>query len=93
MLTLAAVAWAGMALTGMAGSGAIILGGGLALSTTAVGMQVRGGRGWVWVWVGTIILGVALAGAWGLGLSATAAGMQARGASAGRLPGRPSLAT
>ena len=38
-----------MALTGgaLGGPGAIILGGGLALSTTAVGMQARrGGRGW-----------------------------------------------
>ncbi len=44
VLTLAAVAWTGMALTGgaLGGPGAIILGGGLALSTTAVGMQVGG---------------------------------------------------
>jgi Kef-type K+ transport system membrane component KefB len=43
VITLAAVAYAGMALTGgaLGGPGAIILGGGLALSTTAVGMQVR----------------------------------------------------
>ena len=43
VLTLAAVAYTGMALTGgtLGGPGAIILGGGLALSTTAVGMQVR----------------------------------------------------
>lgn len=42
VITLAAVAYAGMALTGgaLGGPGAIILGGGLALSTTAVGMQV-----------------------------------------------------
>jgi hypothetical protein len=42
VLTLAAVAWTGMAVTGgaLGGPGAIILGGGLALSTTAVGMQV-----------------------------------------------------
>lgn len=47
VLTLAAVAYTGMALTGgaLGGPGAIILGGGLALSTTAVGMQVRVGRG------------------------------------------------
>lgn len=43
VLTLAAVAFTGMAVTGgaLGGPGAIILGGGLALSTTAVGMQVR----------------------------------------------------
>lgn len=42
VLTLAAVAFTGMAVTGgaLGGPGAIILGGGLALSTTAVGMQV-----------------------------------------------------
>ncbi|KAL4424105.1 hypothetical protein ABPG75_001406 [Micractinium tetrahymenae] len=47
VLTLAAVAWTGMALTGgaLGGPGAIILGGGLALSTTAVGMQVLADRG------------------------------------------------
>ena len=45
VLTLAAVAFTGMAVTGgaLGGPGAIILGGGLALSTTAVGMQVRPG--------------------------------------------------
>lgn len=47
VLTLAAVAWTGMAVTGgtLGGPGAIILGGGLALSTTAVGMQVLADRG------------------------------------------------
>jgi len=47
VLTLAAVAFTGMAVTGgaLGGPGAIILGGGLALSTTAVGMQVRPGLG------------------------------------------------
>lgn len=45
--TLAAVAYTALALTGGAvgGPGAIILGGGLALSTTAVGMQVLQDRG------------------------------------------------
>ena len=49
VLTLAAVAYTGMALSGgaLGGPAAIILGGGLALSTTAVGMQVGGwGGGW-----------------------------------------------
>jgi monovalent cation:proton antiporter-2 (CPA2) family protein len=47
VLTLGAVAAAGLALTGGAvgGPGAIILGGGLALSSTAVGMQVLQDRG------------------------------------------------
>ncbi|PRW61490.1 K(+) efflux antiporter chloroplastic-like [Chlorella sorokiniana] len=47
VLTLAAVAFTGMAVTGgaLGGPGAIILGGGLALSTTAVGMQVLADRG------------------------------------------------
>ncbi|PSC73360.1 K(+) efflux antiporter chloroplastic-like [Micractinium conductrix] len=47
VLTLAAVAYTAMALTGgaLGGPGAIILGGGLALSTTAVGMQVLADRG------------------------------------------------
>ena len=44
VLTLAAVAYTGTALCGglLSGPAAIILGGGLALSTTAVGMQVGG---------------------------------------------------
>ncbi|KAI3432210.1 hypothetical protein D9Q98_003772 [Chlorella vulgaris] len=47
VITLAAVAWTGIALSGgaLSGPGAIILGGGLALSTTAVGMQVLADRG------------------------------------------------
>lgn len=47
VVTLAAVAYTALALTGGAvgGPGAIILGGGLALSTTAVGMQVLQDRG------------------------------------------------
>lgn len=47
VLTLAAVAYTALGLTGGAvgGPGAIILGGGLALSTTAVGMQVLQDRG------------------------------------------------
>ena len=51
--TLAAVAYTALAITGGAvgGPGAIILGGGLALSTTAVGMQVLQDRGETGGWV------------------------------------------
>ena len=38
--TLAAVAYVAMAVTGVAGPAAVVLGGGLALSSTAVAMQV-----------------------------------------------------
>ena len=40
MTTLAAVAYVSMALTGAGGPAAVVLGGGLALSSTAVAMQV-----------------------------------------------------
>lgn len=43
--TLAAVAGTAMVLTGVGGPGAVILGGGLALSSTAVAMQVLQDRG------------------------------------------------
>lgn len=39
--TLAVVAYTAMAVTGCSGPAAIVLGGGLALSSTAVAMQVR----------------------------------------------------
>lgn len=45
VVTLAAVAGAAMALANVTGPGAVVLGGGLALSSTAVAMQVLQDRG------------------------------------------------